>query len=115
MHRGSNILIGGVVAAMLAATSAQAQPADCTATAASIRKAESELPRLEAAPPGDKQIVCITLETVIVFARRFEAHVAQCPRSPHAARTATWRRIASDYTARFRDRRCEPSIRGYRG
>ena len=114
MHLGSTILIGAIIAAMLTA-SAQAQPTDCTATAASIRKAESELPRLEAAPPGDKQIVCITLETVIVFARRFDAHVAQCPRSPHAAKAATWRRTASDYTARFRDRRCEPAIRGYRG
>lgn len=84
MHRGSNILLGGIVAAVLAAAPAQAQPTDCTATAASIRKAESELPRLDAAPPGDKQIVCITLETLIVFARRFDAHVAQCPRSPHA-------------------------------
>ena len=94
---------------------ASAQSNDCAREAASIRKAESQLPRLDVAPPADQQIVCITLETNMVFARRIAAHIAQCPRSPHARNAEAWQRTAAQYTAQFGERRCKPAIRSYRG
>jgi hypothetical protein len=92
-----------------------AQANRCTDEAASLRRAETQLPRLDVAPPDDQQIVCITLETNIVFARRFAAHLASCPRSPHARAADAWHRTGSQYTAQFNERRCKPAIRGYRG
>jgi hypothetical protein len=92
-----------------------AQGNRCTDEAASLRRAETQLPRLDVAPPDDQQIVCITLETNIVFARRFAAHLANCPRSPHTRNAETWQRTGSQYTAQFNERRCKPAIRGYRG
>ena len=94
---------------------ASAQSNRCTDEAASLRRAETQLPRLDVAPPDDQQIVCITLETNIVFARRFAAHLANCPRSPHARGADAWQRTGSQYTAQFNERRCKPAIRGYRG
>jgi hypothetical protein len=90
-------------------------PDDCGREAAAIRKAETQLPRLDVAPPDDKQIVCITLETNIVFARRLVAHVSQCPRSPYARAAGSWQRTGAQYAAQFNDRGCKPAIRGYRG
>src|SRR3954468_23616070 len=108
-------LLGTFVAVCLATTPAPAQQSACTQEAASIRHARSQLPRLEIAPPGDQQIVCITLETNILFARRLAAHLALCPRSPNA-RTADARgRTDSQSSARFGERRCKPAIRDYRG
>ena len=108
------------LAALLGALAATAQPASaqgnkCAQEAASIRRAETQLPRLDVAPPGDQQIVCITLETNMLFARRLATHVAQCPNSPHARNVDSWQRTRSQYTAQFSDRRCKPAIRGYRG
>ena len=94
---------------------ASAQGNRCTDEAASLRRAEAQLPRLDVAPPDDQQIVCITLETNIVFARRFAAHLAKCPRSPQARGANAWQRTGSQYAARFNERRCKPAIRGYRG
>jgi len=94
---------------------ASAQGNKCAQEAESIRRAEAQLPRLEVAPPGDQQIVCITLETNILFARRLAAHVAHCPRSPHARKAGSWERASSEYTSQFGDRRCKPAIRSYRG
>jgi hypothetical protein len=94
---------------------ASAQGSRCTDEAASIRRAESQLPRLEIAPPDDQQIVCITLETNILFARRIAAHLTHCPRSPHARNADAWQRTGSQYAAQFSGRRCKPAIRGYRG
>jgi len=93
---------------------AAAQSNDCGREAAAIRKAETQLPRIDVAPPDDKQIVCITLETNIVFARRLAAHVSQCPRSPYARAADGWQRTGAQYAAQFNDRRCKPAIRGYR-
>ena len=106
--------------AFLGALAATAQPASaqgskCAQEADSIRRAEAQLPRLEVAPPGDQQIVCITLETNILFARRLAAHVAHCPRSPLARNAESWERTGSQYTGQFGDRRCKPAIRAYRG
>src|SRR2546421_9685513 len=105
-----------VAAGLLAiAPSASAQGSRCADEAESLRRAETQLPRLDVAPPDDQQIVCITLETNIVFARRFAAHLASCPRSSHARGAEAWRRTGSQYTAQFNERRCKPAIRGYRG
>jgi hypothetical protein len=103
--------------AVLAAwpSSAAAQSASCAREAASIRRAEAQLPKLSVAPPDDKQIVCITLETNVLFARRLAAHVAHCPRSPLVRDAAAWQRTGTDYAAQFSGRRCKPTIRGYRG
>ena len=117
MARLAGILFAsGLTTALLAAApSAQAQTGDCAQEAAAIRRAEAQLPRLEVAPPDDKQIVCITLETNVLVARRLAAHLAQCPRSPYARKGEVWQRIGAQYSARFSDRRCKPTIRGYRG
>jgi hypothetical protein len=104
-----------VAASLVAAPAASAQGNKCADEAASIRRAESQLPRLEVAPPDDQQIVCITLETNMLFARRMAAHLTHCPRSPHARNADTWQRTGSRYAALFSDRRCKPAIRGYRG
>ena len=98
-----------------AAQSNAAQMHECGREAAAIRKAETQLPRLDVAPPDDKQIVCITLETNIVFARRLTAHVSQCPRSPHAGSAESWQRTGAQYAAQFNHRQCKPAIRHYRG
>jgi hypothetical protein len=104
-------LLGAAVT--MAAGPALAQGADCTREAAAIRRAETQLPRLEVAPPNDQQIVCITLETNLLFARRLAAHLKHCPRSPLARLGESWGRTDSDYASRFRDRRCKPAIRSY--
>ena len=91
------------------------QPNRCAEEAAAIRRAETQLPRLDVAPPNDQQIVCITLETNMLFAQRLAAHVAQCPRSPHVRSADSWQRTGSLYTGLFSDRRCKPAIRSYRG
>jgi hypothetical protein len=100
---------------VLAAQPVSAQGNKCLQEAASLRNAESQLPRLDVAPPGDQQIVCITLETNVLFARRMAAHLAQCPRSPHARNGEAWQRTGSQYAAQFNERRCKPAIRNYRG
>jgi hypothetical protein len=112
------IALLGIAALSAAALPAKAQgerAGNCAREAAAIRRAESQLPKLEVAPPGDQQIVCITLETNMLFARRLAAHLKQCPRSPLARVGDAWQRTGSDYTAQFTDRRCKPAIRGYRG
>ena len=108
-------LSGALIAAgLVAALPAFAQGNKCTEEAASIRRAERQLPRLEVAPPGDRQIVCITLETNMLFARRLAAHLTHCPRSPHARNADAWQRTGSQYAALFGERRCKPAIRGFR-
>jgi hypothetical protein len=73
------------------------------------------LPKLEVAPSGDKQIVCITLETNILFARRLAAHLAHCPRSPLARKGDDWRRTGAHYGTLFSGKHCKQAIRGFRG
>lgn len=116
--------MGFALAVALAAALAAASPAAgqapgaaqrCNEEASALRRTEQQLPRLEVAPPDDQQIVCITLETNIVFARRLAGHVAQCPRSPHARNAEAWARASSQYAAQFSDRRCKPTIRSFRG
>jgi hypothetical protein len=104
-----------LIALFATAAPAHAQGNRCLQEADSIRRAEGQLPRLEVAPPGDRQIVCITLETNILFARRLAAHLEHCQRSPLARGGADWQRTGSQYTAQFTERRCKPAIRAYRG
>jgi hypothetical protein len=104
------------IALLLAASSASlAQMADCSSEAARIKRAEDELPRLDVAPPGDRTIVCITLETNLLFARRLAAHLAQCPRSPLARGGNAWAKTGRDYQALYSNRGCKQTIKGYRG
>ena len=103
-----------IAASLVAAPPALAQGNKCAEEATSIRRAEGQLPRLEVAPPGDRQIVCITLETNMLFARRLAAHLTHCPRSPHARNADAWQRTGSQYAALFGERRCKPAIRGFR-
>lgn len=112
---GLTLSVALIAAGLVPAPPASAQGSKCTEEAVSIRRAEAQLPRLEVAPPDDQQIVCITLETNILFARRFDAHVTHCPRSPLVRSADAWQQTASRYTAQFSDRRCKPAIRGYRG
>jgi hypothetical protein len=109
------ILFGVAAATLAAALPAAAQTNTCAREAAAIRRAETQLPRLDVAPPDDQQIVCITLETNVLFARRLTAHLKHCPRSPLSRSGEAWQRTESQYVARFSDRRCKPAIRGYRG
>ena len=113
--RAALLLLIGLLAAGSVPDQAFAQSNTCTREAASIKRAEGQLPRLEVAPPDDKQIVCITLETNILFARRLAAHIESCPRSPLARNAEMWRRTESQYSAAFANRQCKPAIRNYRG
>jgi hypothetical protein len=106
-------LLLGMLAAAAFAQAASA--ADCNADAAKLRRAESELPKLDVAPPNDRQIVCITLETNVLFARRLAAHVKQCPRSPYAKSAQTWAQTGSNYAAQFSSKGCKAAIKPYRG
>lgn len=117
MAGGGGLRTAALAALVLAGVGqpAFAQSNDCGREAASIRKAETQLPRLDVAPPADQQIVCITLETNILFAKRLGAHVAQCPRSPYAQKAAEWQRTGEQYAAQFNERRCKPAIKSFRG
>jgi hypothetical protein len=107
------LLFGALL--FVGAGSVPALAADCSAETAKLRRAEAELPKLEVAPPDDKQIVCITLETNVLFARRLAVHVAQCPRSSYARVADTWSKTGASYAARFNGRNCKPTIKAYRG
>jgi hypothetical protein len=108
-------LLALIVLTALGPAPAVAQMADCSAEAARIRRAQEELPRLDVAPPGDRTIVCITLETNLLFAKRLHAHLAQCPRSPLARSGASWAKTGREYQVLYNSRGCKQTIRGYRG
>ena len=107
------ILLSGLLVTAGAAAPALAQ-SKCDQDAARLRKAETELPKLEVAPPHDRQIVCITLETNILFARRLAAHVKQCPRSSFARSADAWQRMERSYGTQFSQRGCKAAIRDTR-
>ena len=107
-----------ILLAVLTAVStgpAAAQFADCGAEATRIKRAEQELPKLDVAPPGDRTIVCITLETNLLFAQRLQAHLAKCPRSPLTRGGATWAKTGREYQALYKSRGCKQTIKPYRG
>ena len=80
---------------------------DCATAAAALQQEQSELPRLDVASPADRPPYCITLETVMVFAGRVKAHVAQCPNSDHAPSVADWDKTRADYAKLFSQHRCK--------
>ena len=103
---------------MLLAADARAcaSAADCNADAAKLhpQRPKSELPRLEVAPPDDRQIVCITLETNMLFARRLPRMCAM-PALAACAKAETWARTGTNYAAQFKQRRLQAGHQGYRG
>jgi hypothetical protein len=113
--RTFTIVVPVILLAILAIPSSVAQMADCSSEAVRIKRAEEELPRLEVAPPGDRTIVCITLETNLLFARRLSAHLSKCPRSPLARSGHAWAKAGRNYQAQFNSRGCKQTIKGYRG
>jgi hypothetical protein len=90
--------------------SAAAAAADCATEAATLTREQSELPRLEAASPADRPPYCITLETIMAFARRVKAHVAHCPSSDYAAAVADWNKRRTDYSKLFSRHRCRRTL-----
>lgn len=95
--------------AALTATDASAVP-DCALEAAALTKDQAELPRLEVAPPADRPITCITLETVIDFAKRVKTHFARCPQSAYPGDPATWEVTRTDYSKRFVHKGCRRTL-----
>jgi hypothetical protein len=100
------VVLVGVVAGSVGGASAR----DCSSEAAALSKEQSELPRLEIASPADRPPYCITLETIMAFASRVKAHVAQCPSSDHAATVAAWDKTRSDYSRLFGLYRCRRTL-----
>ncbi len=83
---------------------------DCTLEATALSKEEADLPRLEIASPHDRPPYCITLETLISFATRAKAHMAQCPNSDYAAAGARWLKNEADYRKLFVQYRCKRTL-----
>ena len=84
--------------------------ADCATEAAALVQKESELPRIEVVTPADRPPFCITLETIMAFAGRLKAHVAQCPSSSYAPSAADWAKTRADYAKLFTQNRCKRTL-----
>jgi hypothetical protein len=101
-------LLAGAVLLLTAANSAHAAPTrDCTREAAALSGEEADLPRLEIASPQDRPPYCITLETLIGFAGRVKAHLAQCPNSDYATPGAEWLKAHTNHQKLFTQHRCK--------
>jgi hypothetical protein len=87
-----------------------AATADCTTVAATLTRDQSLLPRLDVATPADRPPYCITLETIMLFAGRVKAHVAQCPNSDLAADVGKWDKTRTDYSRLFSQYRCRRTL-----
>jgi hypothetical protein len=83
---------------------------DCAAETAELARTEAELPMLDLTRPIHHQLVCITLETLVDFARRVDLHVGRCPASDYAAKAAIVAAARKDYAAKFRQHRCRRSL-----
>jgi hypothetical protein len=90
--------------------SASPQAASCAAEAATLARAESDLPRIEVTSPGDRPVRCITIETLMAFASQLKAHIAHCPNSSYAASGATWEKARIDYSKQFTQNRCRRTL-----
>jgi hypothetical protein len=95
------------VSCLTCATARAAAKVDCTTEAAVLSQAQSELPRLEVASPQDRPPYCITLETIMAFAGRVQAHVAHCPNSQYAPAAVDWIKKRADYSKLFAQYRCK--------
>src|SRR5881227_66423 len=92
------VRVAFVLVAGGALSAGTAVAADCGTEAVALTQAESELPRLEVVTPADRPPYCITLETIMAFAGRLKAHVAQCPNSDFAPAVAEWDKTRTDYS-----------------
>jgi hypothetical protein len=109
MH--ARALLAGAVLLVTAAFSTHAAPtSDCTQEAAALSGEEAELPRLEIASPRDRPPYCITLETLIGFAGRVKAHLAQCPNSDYATPGTGWLKAHTNYQKLFTQHRCKRTL-----
>ena len=99
------LCVPGLLVSCWSASAAAAT--DCAIEAAALAQTRSELPRLDVASPADRPPYCITLETVMAFAGRVKAHVAQCPDSDHAPTVADWDKTRADYAKLFSRHRCK--------
>lgn len=106
---GAKLVILVICACNMVVTDAGAS-ADCMLEAAALTRQQTELPRLDVAPPRDRPITCITLETVIDFAKRVTAHIARCPQSSYSEDAATWEGTRTDYSKRFARNRCRRTL-----
>jgi hypothetical protein len=104
---GSSAAIAGGAVALTCAIAGAAGGVDCSTEAAVLREAQSELPRVEVASPKDRPPYCITLETVMAFAGRVQAHLAHCPNSEYAVGAADWTKKRADYSRLFARYRCK--------
>lgn len=87
-----------------------ASAADCAVEAAALDKEQADLPRIEFANPADRPPYCITLETLMAFATRVKAHVANCPNSDYVARAAQWEKTRTDSGKLFSRYRCKRTL-----
>jgi len=107
---GRKLCLTALAAVLCTAHVGAARALDCTAEAAALSRDESELPRLDVASPADRPPYCITLETIMAFAGRLKAHLAQCPNSDYAPAAASWDKTRSDYSRLFSQHRCRRSL-----
>jgi len=89
---------------------AQAAGPDCVAEAAKLAAQEAELPVIDLTPPIHHELVCITVETLLDFARRVTAHIRRCPASAYAEKAAAFDEAVKNYTAQFRELKCRPAL-----
>ncbi len=99
-----------LVVAFSAASIVRAAAADCSSQAAALVKDEADLPRIDLVSPVDRPPYCITLETIMAFAGRVKAHVAQCPTSDFAQQASTWDQTRTDYAKLFGKHRCRRTL-----
>src|SRR5262245_5600667 len=85
--------------------------ADCASVAAALAREQADLPRLDVVSPHDRPPYCITLETVMAFAGRVQAHVARCPASEFAQAATGWDQTRADYARLFSRYRCRRALR----
>jgi hypothetical protein len=84
--------------------------ADCSSQAAALVRDEGDLPRIDLVSPVDRPPYCITLETIMAFAGRVKAHVAQCPTSDFAQRVSAWDQTRTEYAKLFGKHRCRRTL-----
>jgi hypothetical protein len=86
----ARVRAGLVVVLCVAFSPGAVAAADCGSQAAALVEDEADLPRIDLVSPVDRPPYCITLETIMAFAGRVNAHVAQCPTSDFAQQVSTW-------------------------
>jgi hypothetical protein len=84
--------------------------ADCGSQAAALVRDEADLPRIDLVSPVNRPPYCITLETIMAFAGRVKAHVAQCPTSDFAQRVSAWDQTRTHYAKLFGKHRCRRTL-----